>query len=163
MAIKKNPQGNSINESEGKKDAIVKLIDWIEKNQKQMIRRRDAFYHMGWLLLLLAVVILGIPGSLFFINVNIPERIIVLLSAVAILLAFLTLVTQISERNVVEARMNHALQIRPFDEYEKPLLKAFLKIKSKNPEQKLSELFLMDRKCGGEIFTEKGLLRILFN
>ena len=163
MSVEKNPQKNLINEAKDDQDTIVKLIEWIENNQKQILRRRDAFYHMGGLLVLLVIVVLGIPVSLFFISANIPEKIIVLLSVVAILVAFLSMVTQISERNVLEARMKHALRISSFNETEQPLLKALLRMKSKNPEQKLSVLYFMDKQCGGDVFTERGLLKTLLN
>jgi len=140
---------------------ILEIANWIDENEKQLIRWRDVFYHLGWLLLLLSVVVFGIPELLIFMNATNPERIIVLTSLVAILLAFFSMVNQISERNVVEARMKHASRMRTFSANEKVLLKALIKIKSKNPEQKLGDLYAMDKNSHSNIFTEKSLLETL--
>ena len=55
--------------------------------------------------------------------------------------------------------MRHALRMRSFSEGEKPLLKALLKIKSKNPEQKLVSLYVLDKESGGDTFSERSLLQ----
>ena len=160
MTTENSPE-NLTEKTRKPQDKILELVNWVEENEKQLFRWRDVFYHLGWLLLLLSVVTFGIPELMIFINATNPEKIIVLLSIVAILLAFLSMVTQVSERNIVEARTKHALKIRAFNEREKPLLKALIKIKSKNTEQKLSILYAIDKEANGNIFTEKNLLEIL--
>jgi hypothetical protein len=56
---------------------------------------------------------------------------------------------------MVEARLKKASQLRSFDDEEKPLLKALIRIKTKNEEFKLRMLYEMDKKANGDIFTEK--------
>ncbi len=161
MGTVENPKETSNDDSKESQDEILQLIEWIDKNEKQLIRWRDAFYHLGWLLLIMIVVVMVIPGALILTNATNIERVVALLSTVAILLAFLSMVTQVSERNVLEARTKHALKMKKFTDKEKPLLKALLKIKSKNPENKLATLYALDREVKGDIFTKKSLLDAL--
>lgn len=161
MSTRENRKNTSNDDSKKNQDEIRLLIEWLDKNERQLIRWRDAFYHLGWLLLIMIVVVVAIPSVLVFTNATNIERVVALLSTVAILLAFLSMVTQVNERSVVEARMKHALRMKNFTETEKPLLKALIKIKSKNPEDKLASLYALDGEAGGDIFTERSLLQTL--
>ncbi len=148
-------------ESKIEETEILELANWIDKNEKLLIRWRDAFYHLGWLVLLLSAIIIVLIGTLIIMGATNSEKVIVTISIVAVLLAFISMVTQVSERSAIEARMKHALRIRTFNEEEKPLLKALLKIKSKNREQKLSTLYFLDKEDRGDTFTKRKLVEIL--
>ncbi len=151
----------SNDDSKDDQDEVPQLIEWLDKNERQLIRWRDTFYHLGWLLLVMIAIVVAIPGVLIFTNATDLERLVASLSIVAVLLAFLSMVTQISERNVVEARLKHALRMKNFTETQKPLLKALIKIKSKNPESRLATLYILDRDARGDVFTKRSLLKTL--
>ena len=51
--------------------------------------------------------------------------------------------------------------MRSFNDREKALLKALIKIKSVNEEINLKTLYEVDKEVNGDIFTEKNLLKIL--
>ena len=65
---------------------------------------------------------------------------------------------QIGEKGIVERRFERALKQKPFDDREKALLKALIKIKSNNEEIKLMTIYEMNKEAHGDIFTEKKLL-----
>lgn len=161
MGTLEKPKEDSTDGHRERQDEVFQLIEWVDKNEKKLVRWRDAFYHLGWLILVMIIVVVAIPSVFIFTDSTTTERLVTLLSIVALLIAFLSMVTSISERNVVEARMKHALKMRKFTETEKPLLKALIKIKSKNPETKLATLYAMDRESKGDSFTKKKLLEIL--
>jgi hypothetical protein len=76
-------------------------------------------------------------------------------------LAFVSIVIQTSEQNVIEARLKNASKIKKFTDREKPLFKALIKIKSQNKELKLGVLNAVDKETNGDIFTENKLLEII--
>ena len=96
-----------------------------------------------------------------FITSTNVDKIFTLLTLTVIFLAFISVTIQTTEQNVIEARLKNASKIRKFTDKEKPLLKALIKIKSKNKELKLSILYTINKESNGDIFTENKLLEAI--
>ena len=142
-------------------DKILELVDWIDENEKQIVKRRDIFFNWKGALLLLVVVSFAIVEVLNFVTSTSLDKVFTLLTLIVVFLAFFSIVIQTTERNVIETRLKNASNIKKFTDREKPMLKALITIKSKNRELKLSMLYAADKQANGDIFTEKKLLEIL--
>jgi hypothetical protein len=57
--------------------------------------------------------------------------------------------------------LKNASKIKTFADKEKPLIKALIKIKSKNKELKLGILYAIDKETNGGFFTQNKLLEII--
>jgi hypothetical protein len=142
-------------------DKILELVNWIDAHEKQVIRPLDIFFNWKGALLLLVGVSFVIVEVLNFITSVSADKIFTLLTLLVIFLAFISIVLQTTEQNVIDARLKNALKLKKFTDNEKPLLKALIKIKSKNKELKLGWLYAMDKESNGDIFTENRLLELL--
>jgi hypothetical protein len=161
MNDNENLQKDLSREEKQGEDKILELVDWIDEHEKQVIRPQDIFFNWKGALLLSVGVSFAIVEVLNFITSTNIDKIFTLLTLMVIFLAFISIVLQTTEQNVVETRLEHASKIKKFTDREKPLLKALIKIKSKNKELKLSVLYAADKETNGDIFTENKLLEII--
>ena len=111
--------------------------------------------------MLLVGVSFSIVEILNFVTSTNIDKIFTLLTLMVIFLAFISIVLQTTEQNVIDTRLKNAFKIKKFTDREKPLFKALIKIKSKNKELKLGVLYAANEEANGDIFTEKRLLEML--
>jgi hypothetical protein len=97
-----------------------------------------------------------------FVTASATDRISISLASVAVFMAFISIVIQTGERNIVEGRFERALKLRKFDDTEKTLVKALIKIKSKNDQFKLRLVYERNKEANGDMFSEKRLLEKLY-
>ena len=162
MTITENQQRDLIRNPKQPQDKILELVNWIDEHEKQVIRPLDIFSNWKGALLLLIGVLFAIVEILNFLtSINI-DKIFTLLTLFVIFLAFISIIIQTTEQNVIETRLRNALKIKKFTDREKPLLKALIKIKSKNKQIKLEILYAADKEANGDIFTENKLLESIY-
>ena len=142
-------------------DKILELVNWLDKNEKQVIKRQDIFMNWKGSLLFFVAILFGIVEILNLVTLTNFDKIFTLLTLAVILLAFTSIVIQTTEKNVFDARFKNALKIKNFSGTERPILKALIKIKSKNREFQLSTLYYLDKEAKGDLFTESRLLEII--
>lgn len=142
-------------------DEILELVNWVDDHERQVIRPQDIFFNWKGALLLSIGILFAIVEVLNFVTSVSADKIFTLLTLMVIFLAFVSIVLQTTEQNVIDARLKNALKIRKFSDKEKPLLKALIKIKSKNKDLKLSWLYEVNIGANGDIFTENRLLELL--
>jgi hypothetical protein len=144
------------------KDKILELIKWIDSHESKLFRPYDFFSGWGGTLALLFVLLFSIAEIMNFVTASATERISISLTSVAVFMAFISVVIQTGERNIVERRFERALKLRKFDDTEKTLVKALIKIKSKNDQFKLRLVYERNKEANGDMFTEKRLLEKLY-
>ena len=115
------------------------------------------------LIALFVAILFAIIEILNLVTLTNFDKIFTLLTLTVILLAFVSIVMQTTEKNVVDARFKNALKIKNFSATERPMLKALIKIKSKNREFQLNTLYYLDKEAKGDLFTESRLLEIICN
>ena len=142
-------------------DKILELVTWIDKNEKQVMKRQDLFKNWKAVLLFIVAVLFAIIEILNLSTLTNFDKIFTLLTLAVILLAFTSVIMQTAEKNAVDAHFRNALKIKNFSLTEKPLLKALIKIKSKNREFQLGALYTVDEEAKGDLFTENRLLEII--
>jgi hypothetical protein len=140
---------------------VLKLVQWIDEHEKQVIKPSDIFHHWKTSLFLLIVVVFGVAELMNFITATNTERISIGLASVAVFIAFISIIIQTGETNLIEGHLKNAKKLRKFNDREMLLLKALIKIKSKNEESKLMTIYEMDKGVHGDIFTEKKLLELI--
>ena len=86
------------------------------------------------------------------------EQISAMWASLAVIFAFFSLVFQTAEGNANDKRYERALGLRQFDENEKPLLKGLIKIKTKNYEFSLEQIYKINK----EMFTNEKLIERLY-
>jgi hypothetical protein len=154
------------------KDKILELIRWIDSHESKLFRPYDFFSGWGRTLALLFVLLFIIAEFMNFVTASATERISISLASVAVFMAFISIVIQTGESNRVEGRFERVLdlrkkevelsgkdsKLRDFNEDEKPLLKALIKIKSENEEFDLERIYNMN----SSMFTKEKLLERLY-
>ncbi|MGA2680943.1 MAG: hypothetical protein ABSF44_03990 [Candidatus Bathyarchaeia archaeon] len=161
MTDKENLQRDLLQNPKQPEDKILELVNWIDENEKQVIRPQDIFSNWKGALLFSVGVSFTIVEVLNFITSTNTDKVFTLLTLTVIFLAFVSIIIQTTEQNVIETRLKNALRIRKFTDREKPLLKALIKIKSKNKQFKLRVLYSANKEANGDIFTENKLLEII--
>jgi hypothetical protein len=144
------------------KEEILELIQWIDSHESSLFRPYDFFSGWGRTLALLFVLLFIIAEIMNFVTASATERISISLTSVAVFIAFISIVIQTGESNIVEGRFKKALKSRTFDDKQKLLVKALIKIKSKNDEFKLGLIYERNKAANGDMFTEKRLLEKLY-
>jgi len=143
------------------KDKILELIEWIDSHESKLVRPYDVFLGWGRLLALLFALLFIIAEIMNFVTASNTERISISLASIAVFMAFVSIVIQTGESNIVEGRFERALKLRKFDDTEKTLVKALIKIRSKNDQFKLRLVYERNKEANGDMFTEKRLLEKL--
>jgi hypothetical protein len=139
-------------------DKVLDLINWVEENKSKIRKTYDGArpeFFLALIFLIGALVTVGYAVHDFLVSIS-----IVPVSLVA-LVAFFSFAFQGIEKRRWIKRFERALKLRSFDDREKALLKALIKIKSVNEEINLKTLYEVDKEVNGDIFTEKNLLKIL--
>jgi hypothetical protein len=144
------------------KDKILELVEWIDEYELRICRPTDVFSGWGRTLAILVALLFIIAEILNFVTASAADRISIGLASIAVFIAFMSIVIQTGESNMVEGRFKRALKLRKFDDAEKLLVKALIKVKSKNDHFKLKLLYDQNRESRGDMFTEKRLLERLY-
>ena len=147
-----------IPKSKEPKDKVLELIVWIENNQLKIFKQYDGLSGVS-LLVIGFFFVVAYTASAFIHNYAVSITII--LATLTALIAYFSLVVQTSKEGILEKRLNRAGQLRKFNDTEKVLLKALIKIKSANEEINLKTLYSMDKEANGDAFTEKSLIGVL--
>jgi hypothetical protein len=100
-------------------------------------------------------------------KISFAEYIALSFALLAVLIAFLSLISQSEENIKIQARFSKALPLgpsfnknqKPFTESQKLILKALIKIRSKHDKFSLEEIY----KKNQDMFTERRLMEILYN
>jgi hypothetical protein len=161
MTNKENLQKDMSREAKQSEDKIFELVNWIDEHEKQVIRPQDIFFNWKGALLLLVGISFALVEILNFLTSTNIDKIFTLLTLIVIFLAFISIVLQTTEQNAIEKRLKNASKIKTFADKEKPLIKALIKIKSKNKELKLGILYAIDKETNGGFFTQNKLLEII--
>jgi len=157
MTTKENQQKEPQKPKEPQ-DKVLDLINWVEENKSKIRKTYDGArpeFFLALIFLIGALVTVGYAVHDFLVSIS-----IVPVSLVA-LVAFFSFAFQGIEKRRWIKRFDRALKLRSFDDREKALLKALIKIKSVNEEINLKTLYEVDKEVNGDIFTEKNLLKIL--
>lgn len=141
------------------KDKILELIRWVDKQKGSLFKRFDAFHGLTVLLIVVGVWLFPVMILLLFGTFSVVDKMIIGLSFVGVVVAFFALLAQFGRENMVTANYSKALKLRQFNPNEKILLKALIKIKAKNLEFELEELY----NVGDTLFTKEKLLERLCN
>lgn len=138
-------------------DEILELIRWVDKQECKLFKRSDAFHGSALLLIAIGVWLFVIVILLLFGSISVVDKTIIGLTFAGVVLAVFTLLAQFGRESIVEANFDKALKLRQFNPNERILLKALIKIKAKNSEFELEELYDKDK----AIFTKEKLLERL--
>lgn len=139
-------------------DRVFGLVDWVEDNQSKIVKRYDGF---EWeFFLVVAFLLVTVVGVGYAVHDFLVTFAVVPVSLVAII-AFFTFIFQGLEKRRWIKRFERATELGSFDEKQKVLLKALIKMKSENEKINLKTLYEMDKEAQGDIFTEKSLLQII--
>ena len=142
-------------------DTILDLVSWVDEHEKKVIRPLDGVSNWkGSLILLVAAIFIVVEVLNFLTSTNF-DKIFTLLTLLVIFMAFISIVIQTTEQNALNAHLKNALRLKKFSDKEQPLLKALIKIKSKNMDLKLVVLYAMDKDDNGDTFTEKSLIQTI--
>ncbi len=141
------------------KDKVLELINWIDENKSEIIKWHDGFGGASWLVIGFFVAVALIAG--FSIR-DYAVSIVIIIGGLTGLIAYFSLIVQTSEGTISERRFERAMRVKNnFNDRDRVLLKALIKIKGNNEEINLKTLYAMDKEANGEIFNEKKLLEIL--
>lgn len=169
--IRENANGNeSRNMSEGKpeikeEDIVLGLIRFVDNHKRHLFMYYDVYRGK------VSLTLIGFIGILFLTEVvvigdryilgtmNDVDIVVIALSAIAVFTAFLSLMAQIGERNMVDVRFERALKLRQFTADEKPLLYSLVRLRSRNPKADLQQIYNMHPK----MFTKERLLEKMYD
>jgi hypothetical protein len=146
------------------KEVIVDLIHLVDCHKKHLFKTYDVFRGtlsitlISFIIVLFSIEVIAIIDRLLFGTMNDVDIIIIALSLIAAFMAFFSFVAQIGERNMVDVRFERALKLKNFTETEKPLLKALIKLRSRNPKTDLEQIYTMHP----EMFTKEKLLERVY-
>lgn len=150
--------------TENGEDKILELARWIDGNESKIFKLFDVYRGWGFIL---AVLIIGTFTFNFFLvaaGASNIDRIAIGWSGLAVLLAVFALIIQTAEGNIVEARFKRAKDFkkatdsREFDVKEKVFVKALIKMRCRNDEFDLEQVYQMNK----DMFTPKKLLETLY-
>jgi hypothetical protein len=138
---------------------VLDLIVWIEENKDKVFSAYDI---MGGSAKFLTLVLLILAISSFTVNLTISDFAVktsLQFASIAVLISYVSLIFQISEKGLLERRFGRAIKKKSFNDKEKLLLWALIKIKNDNEEISLKTLYEMDKEANGETFSEKSLIK----
>ena len=140
-----------------KEDAdILGLIRLIDSNKNRLFKWYDAFYGLGSLLLIVALLYVFIEPILVLSATSLIDRAVLILSLVAVVTALFSMALPSVKGNII-AKNFKRLELCVEAE-KKPLLKSLIKIKTKHPKFDLEQIYNMHK----EMFTKEKLLEKLY-
>jgi hypothetical protein len=144
-------------------DVIVELIRLVDCHKYNLFKYYDVFGGgvsniLFSMIAILSSAVVVMTVGVFWGTINIVEAIVITLTLIATFMAFFSFMAQIGERNMVDVRFERALKLKQFTEEEKPLLKALIKLRSRNPITDLELIY----STYPEMFTRKKLLERIY-
>jgi hypothetical protein len=153
----------SVKQVQDEKDEILELIRWIDKQKCKLFKWWYVF--TGWgivtliglLLILFCVVGLTLVEAIV-IKIVFIDTLAVDLSLLGVVFSYFALLAQLGEGNIIRVNYDKAIRLRAdFTMNQRIPLKALIKIKVKNPQFDLEELYNKDN----TLFEKKKLLEML--
>jgi hypothetical protein len=146
-----------MSEKQAKND-ILELIQLIDRYKCHLFKWYDVFLGMVPILFAILVSYIVIEPLLIFGAMPDIERILGGLALIAVVIALFTLVIPFIKEDVVRVNFKRILKLSCVEEDKKPLLKALIKIKAKNPEFDLEQIYNLN----ADIFIPKKLMEKLY-
>ena len=87
---------------------IFELISWFDEHNLEVFKPMDFLFNWKRTFFLIFIILFIIIETTSFISASTIERITALLTAVAIFLAFMTIIIQTGEENKIEGRLKNA-------------------------------------------------------
>lgn len=148
-------------------DEILELIRLVDRNKD--IKGRSLFREMDELgrgsarnIIGLICIEFSIWVVYFLRQISFAEWIAFTFAFLAIVIAYLSLMMQVAEKEAVEIRFKRAMEVlkrRRANENEKLILKALIKIRSRHKDFALMEVYEKNK----DMFTEKKLMEELYD
>jgi len=153
------------NEEKPPEDQILSLIRFVDCKEFVLFKDFDVFKGVWgitfasliaiFILLLIDVVVEGIILK----TMPILNQITLSLTTLGLFFTYFALTTKIGEKQVIDIRFKRATGLKHFTEDEKPILKALIKLRSRNPKMDLERI----SKMHPEMFTKEKLLETLYS
>jgi hypothetical protein len=137
-------------------DKILELTRLIDSNKGKLFRPYDFFYGTSSFLLPIAMLYIVIEPIMIFSIPSVSDKVVIALSLIAVVLALTSIIIPFGKENIVEK--NFQRMEKNVKENETPLLKALIRIKAKNPEFDLEQIYNMHK----DMFTKEKLLEKLY-
>ncbi|MGB8779783.1 MAG: hypothetical protein WCD81_03940 [Candidatus Bathyarchaeia archaeon] len=137
-------------------DEILKLIRLVDNQKDKLFRARDLIYSWSFIFLAIFVLYLFVEPILLFSTPSSTDKAILTLSFVTVIVAILALIVPFSKETIILKSFKRLEMC--VEEDKKPLLKALIKIKSKNNEFCLEQIYNMDK----GMFTKEELIKRLY-
>lgn len=139
-------------------DEILELIRLIDRYKCKLFKWYDIFLGMIPILFAILVSYVIIEPLLIFGAITDIDRILGALAFIAVVIALFSLMAQFIKEDVVRVNFKRILKLSCVEEDKKPLLKALIKIKAKNPEFDLEQIYNLN----ADIFTPEKLMEKLY-
>ena len=142
-----------------KRRTIIELVKWIDDNKSKLIKSYDDFGGMGLILCFVVAVLYLVT---FVVNIAVSDFVITIsiqLTNLAIIISFIAFTINFGEKRKLGIRYERIIKEKDFNDRDKALLKALIKIKNNNEKIKLITIYKMDKEAHGNIFSEKKLLQ----
>lgn len=165
--VKSGLDGNNTNMEENKeidKNTIDELVRFVDCKEFVLFRDFDVFKGVWGITFASLVSIFGILFVYLVVEgvinktMPLPDQITLALSTLGVFFAYFALTTKIGENHVIGIRFKRAIRLKHFTEDEKPILKALIKLRSRNPKTDLERI----SKLYPEMFTKEKLLEKLY-
>ncbi len=140
------------------RDEILELIQLIDRYKRHLFKWYDVFSGMIPILFAILVSYIVVEPLLMFGAMSDIERISGALALIAVVIALFSLMVQFIKENIVRVNFKRILKLICVEEDKKPLLKALIKIKIKNHEFDLKQIYGMNP----SMFTREKLLEKLY-
>jgi hypothetical protein len=149
-------RGSGMSEKEPKGE-ILELIRLVDNQKGKLFRPTDFIYRWSSFLFILVVLYAFVEPILVFYTPSPTDKAILVLSLFAVITALLSIIIPFAKETIVLKSFKRLEMC--VEENKKPLLKALIKIKSKNTEFSLEQIYNMNK----DMFTIEKLMEKLYD
>jgi uncharacterized protein YacL len=139
-------------------EKILDLIRLIDSNKNKLFRPYDFLYGLSSFFLIIAILYIATEPIMIFSTSSASDKIIIALSLVAVVLALTSIIIPFSKENIIERNFQR-MEKNIKENDKKPLLKALIRIKAKELEFDLEQIYHMHK----DMFTKEKLLEQLYD
>jgi len=139
------------------KDDILELIQLVDRNKARLFKNLDIFHEWRAPFTTFIVVLIFLEFFFIFGGASESEKLGVGFAFIAVFIGFMEIVAHFALENLV--KVNFKRLENCIEEDKKPILKALVKMKTKNQEFDLEQIYNMDK----AIFTKEKLLELLYD
>jgi len=136
------------------KDKILELIRLVDRNFK--VSLFDVFFRGDMAFPFIAFLVLLFFIEVYLFSAPTHETIVVALSFLAVAIAFSSLMFGFMEKNI--EKVNFKRLGKDWENNEKPLLRALINMKAKNPKTDLEQIYNLNK----SMFSKEKLLETLY-